>query len=260
MRTWRAWSYPALFAHRGGGTLAPENTLAGLEAAFQHRYTAVEFDVKLSRDNVIFLMHDDSLNRTTNGVGLFKDLDAIDIEQLDAGSWMASFHWEGAPAVARVPRLSAAMAFLHAHGMNANIEIKPCNGREAETGHAVALLINEITRTHPLKPLLSSFSVEALLAARKSAPNLPIGLLVEGYKPADDATLNDLNCVSLHAKACHITQEMVSQLHQRDTRVMAYTVNDPSQAKALFALGVDGIFTDRLDAMASAFPKGLAAH
>ena len=100
-----AWSYPKLFAHRGGGTLAPENTLAGMKIAANHLYTAVEFDVKLSADGVAFLMHDDMLERTTNGIGAFKDKSAAEIEMLDASGWMTparpTASRRSAPATAR---------------------------------------------------------------------------------------------------------------------------------------------------------------
>jgi glycerophosphoryl diester phosphodiesterase len=253
-----AWPYPKLFAHRGGGTLAPENTLAGMKVAADHLYTAVEFDVKLSADGVAFLMHDDMLERTTNGTGAFKDKTAAEIELLDASGWMT--HFLHAESFEQVPRLTAVMSYLHTHGMNANIEIKPCVGREAETGQAVAILVEEITRAQTLKPLLSSFSVEALRHAHQAAPHLPMALLVEAYLPAHDALLAELGSVSLNCNEANINRQIVEHLHARDTRVMVYTVNDEARAAALFQLGVDGIFTDNLAAMAKQFPRGLLAH
>jgi glycerophosphoryl diester phosphodiesterase len=270
MKALPAWPYPKLFAHRGGGTLAPENTMAGMKIAAAHLYTAVEFDVKLSKDGIAFLMHDDTLERTTNGVGTFKDKTAAEIEMLDAGGWMenflhgAEYNRADKKALEKIPRFSAVMQYLHAHGMNANIEIKPCVGREAETGSAVAALAEEITRTHSLKPLITSFSVEALRAAkatvRNTASSLPFGLLVEEYLPAHDAILDELECVSLHCEHTTLNADIVQHLHARSTRVLTYTVNHVDQAAALFKLGVDGIFTDQLSDMAAKFPKGLSAH
>ncbi len=254
----KSWPYPKLFAHRGGGTLAPENTLAGMKIAAAHLYSAVEFDVKLSADDVAFLMHDDMLERTTNGIGAFKDKTAAEIEILDASGWMT--HFLHADSFERVPRLTAVMAFLHAHGMNANIEIKPCIGRDAETGRAVASLVEEITRAQTLKPLLSSFSVEALRHARNAAPHLPIGLLVESYLPIHDSLLDELGAIALNCDHANINSQLVQRLHARGTRVMGYTVNDETRAAVLFAMGVDGIFTDNLATMAESFPQGLSAH
>jgi len=253
-----AWLYPKLFAHRGGGTLAPENTQAGMKMAADHSYTAVEFDVKLSADEVVFLMHDDSLERTTNGTGKFNDKTAADIELLEVSGWMT--HFLHAESVERVPRLTAVMSFLHKNGMNANIEIKPCVGLEAKTGQAVAMLVEEITRAQTVKPLLSSFSVEALRHARRVAPHLPMALLMETYLPEHDLLLHELDAISFNCNEANINPQMVTHLHARGTRVMAYTVNDESRAAALFQMGVDGIFTDNLDAMAKKFPQGLSAQ
>jgi glycerophosphoryl diester phosphodiesterase len=261
-----AWPYPKLFAHRGGGTLAPENTLAGMKVAAEHLYTAVEFDVKLSKDGIAFLMHDDTLERTTNGVGTFKDKTAAELETLDASGWMETFlhGTSNKNTIEKIPRFSAVMQYLHAQGINANIEIKPCAGREVETGMAVAALAEEITRTHSLKPLITSFSVEALRAAkavvRNTASRLPFGLLVEEYLHAHDAILDELECVSLHCDHKKLNAEIVQHLHARGTRVLTYAVNQVDQAAALFKIGVDGIFTDQLSDMAAKFPKGLSAH
>lgn len=253
-----AWPYPKLFAHRGGGTLAPENTLAGMKVASDYLYTAVEFDVKLSADGVAFVMHDDTLERTTNGIGAFKDKTAAEIELLDASGWMT--HFLHAKSFERVPRLTAVMSYLHTHGMNANIEIKPCVGREAETGRAVAILVEEITRTQAVKPLLSSFSVEALRHAHQAAAHLPMALLTEAYQPEHDALLDELDAISFNCNQANINRQIVEHLHARGTRVMVYTVNDEERAAALFQLGVDGIFTDNLAGMAKQFPQGLSAH
>jgi glycerophosphoryl diester phosphodiesterase len=133
-------------------------------------------------------------------------------------------------------------------------------GREAETGQAVALLVEEITRAQTVKPLLSSFSVEALRHAHLAAAHLPIALLMEAYQPEHDALLDELGAISFNCNEANINRQIVEHLHARGTRVMVYTVNDTARAAALFQLGVDGIFTDNLAAMAEKFPQGLSAH
>lgn len=247
------WPYPILFAHRGGGALAPENTLAGVKMAQHHGYSAVEFDVKLSADGVAMLMHDDTLERTSNGVGMFKEKTVAMLETLDAGTWKGA-----AFADEKIPRFSAVMKFLHNNGMNANIEIKPCTGRESETGRAVAALAEEITRAHAVKPLLSSFSLEALRAAHATATGLPIGLLVGDYAREHDVLLDELDAVSLNCHYRCIDVDMVRHLHARGTRVMVYTVNDIDRVAELMKIGVDGIFTDNLDGLARHFPDARA--
>ncbi|MFC3530938.1 glycerophosphodiester phosphodiesterase [Vogesella facilis] len=237
------WPYPYLFAHRGGGRLAPENTLAGMATAVQYGYGAVEFDVKLSRDGVSFLLHDDTLPRTSNGQGLAATQDIAALSRLDAGSWFAP-RFAGEP----LPSFATIAAYCRAHRLLANVEIKPCPGREAETGREVARLAAELWQGHPAPPLLSSFAWEALLAARDAAPQLPRGWLIEEQWPADwPARLAELQAVSLHSDHLLLTAERVAAVRAAGYRVLAYTVNDPARAAELRQWGVDGIFTDALD-------------
>lgn len=246
------WPYPTLFAHRGGGSLAPENTLVAMEVGVAHDYTAVEFDVKLSADGIPLLMHDDVLSRTTNGSGKVADYVMTALEVLDAGAWHSqAFVGE------RIPRFSVVMRYLHRHGVCANVEIKPCAGREAETGAAVVSWCAEFAQDSVLKPLLSSFNVEALNAARLVAPHMPLGLLVEIPQQAHLATLDMLGAVSLHCHHAMITRELVEFFHRYGYRVLTYTVNEPDRVAALLTMGVDGIFTDNLAVMAKRFPAQL---
>ncbi len=246
------WPYPTLFAHRGGGVLAPENTLAAMKMGVAHSYAAVEFDVKLSADNVAILMHDSTLERTTNGSGLVAQKTIAELETIDAGAWHSE-QYRGE----RIPRFSAISKYLHAQGMMANVEIKPCAGREIDTGRMVGELCEELWRDRLVKPLVSSFSVEALRAARAAAPDAPMGLLVEGPNEQDLALLKQLSAVSIHCDHNHINADLVRFFHQHGYRVMTYTANEPLRVAALLAMGVDGIFTDNLEVIAKAFPAQL---
>ncbi len=246
------WPYPTLFAHRGGGALAPENTLAAMKMGVAHSYAAVEFDVKLSADSVAILMHDSTLERTTNGSGLVAQKTIAELLTLDAGAWHSE-QYRGE----RIPRLSAISKYLHAQGMMANVEIKPCAGREIDTGRMVGELCEELWRDRLVKPLITSFSVEALHAARATAPDAPMGLLVEGPNEQDLALLKQLNAVSIHCDHNHINADLVRFFHQHGYRVMTYTANESLRVAALLAMGVDGIFTDNLEVIAKAFPAQL---
>ncbi|MEO8104111.1 MAG: glycerophosphodiester phosphodiesterase [Betaproteobacteria bacterium] len=247
-----SWPYPTLFAHRGGGVHAPENTLAAIQAGHAHSYAAVEFDVKLSGDAVAILMHDSTLERTTNGRGSVADKTMAELETLDAGAWHS-----GAFRGEHIPHFTAVAKYLHGLGMMANVEIKPCAGREAETGRMVAELCVELWRDRFVKPLVSSFSLDALQAARAAAPDLPLGLLVKVPLAEHLPRLEDLGCVSLHCHHEHITADLVRLFHGKGFRVMTYTVNEPDRLAELLALGVDGIFTDQLELMAKRFAHQL---
>ena len=242
------WPYPKLLAHRGGGRLAPENTLAGMRQAKALGFKAVEFDVKLSADGVAMLMHDDTLERTTNGVGVFRDKSAADLAMLDAGAWKGA-NFVGEP----IPRLHDVMSYLNAQHMLANIEIKPCLGREGETGRIVAKLARQLAIGTYI-PLISSFSVAALTAAAETAPDLPRALLVERFDLSVLDVARRLGCVSVNCPWRDINRPMLSQLHVEGLRVMAFTINDPAVAESLLTLSLDGLFTDALDDMAVTFP------
>ena len=246
------WPYPTLFAHRGGGALAPENTLAAMAMGHKYSYRAVEFDVKLSHDNVAVLMHDASLERTTDGIGLVCEKNISQLESLDAGAWHSeTFRGE------RIPRLTSISRYMHSIGMMANVELKACPGRDLETGRVVAELCDALWQDRLVKPLISSFSMEALRAARDAAPTLPMGLLVGAPVEKHLTFLNELDAVSLHCHHEKVTAELVHFFHRHHYRVMTYTVNEPSRVRALLHMDVDGIFTDNLEVLAKQFPEQL---
>ncbi len=235
------WPYPQWIAHRGGGSLAPENTLAAMRKGVEMGYRGVEFDVKLSRDGVCILLHDDTLERTTNGQGDAALQDYAALAKLDAGSWYgASFAGEPIPLFADVA------AYCQANGVACNVEIKPCPGRERETGLAVARASALLWQGSAVAPLLSSFSWDALVAARAESPELPMGWLVDSWPDDWQARLTDLACVSFHCDHLLLDQARVQAVKQAGFKLLTYTVNDPARAQQLLAWGVDGLITDAL--------------
>lgn len=252
------WPYPRIVAHRGGGSLAPENTLAAIDTGAALGLKMIEFDAKLSSDDVVFLLHDDTLERTSNGRGAAARKPYAEIAALDAGSWYdGRFRGEPMPTLAQVYERCVR------HGLAANIEIKPCPGRETKTGQVVAqeaarLWTNGTNGTNanapasPL-PLLSSFSFEALAAARDAQPELPRGLLF-GAVPSDWRARTDaLACVSLHADHRKLDAGLVGEIKAAGLFILAYTVNDPERARTLAHWGVDAICTDRIDLIGADF-------
>ncbi|CAB3795889.1 glycerophosphodiester phosphodiesterase [Pararobbsia alpina] len=236
------WPYPALVAHRCAGVLAPENTLAGLAQAARHHVGMVEFDAKLSADDVPFLLHDDDVDRTSNGHGPAASLSYARIAALDAGSWFgAAFSNE------RMPTLEAVAQRCIELKLCANVEIKPCPGREVVTGVRVAQAVQVLWKDAPVPPLLSSFSEEALDAARRTAPELARGVLF-GRPPGDWlARAQRLACVSVHFDHTQIDRLLIDAIRAAGFRTLAYTVNDAARARTLREWGVDAICTDRID-------------
>ena len=243
-----AWPYPKILAHRGGGTLAPENTLAAIRLGQSLGYRAHEFDVKLSRDGVALLLHDATLERTTNGRGRAADLDWSALRKLDAGSWHSSA-FTGEPLAS----FEESAKLLRSRDTMANVEIKPTPGSERQTGATVARAALKLWQGSAVAPLLSSFSFDALLAAKESAPQLPRGWLVKAFTAADWGRLEELGAVSLHTDHKLFDPARIPKLHERGYRVLLYTVNDAVTAAGLLAAGADGLFTDNLETFAARF-------
>ncbi|WP_153116753.1 glycerophosphodiester phosphodiesterase [Rhodocyclus tenuis] len=234
-----AWPLPRLFAHRCGGALAPENTLAGLVVAARLGCRAVEFDVMLSADGTPWLIHDETLERTTDGSGRVAATPDVLLAKLDAGIRQHPA-FSGEP----VPTLAAAAALCRRLGLQANVEIKPASGYEALTGEVVARAIGELWRDSAA-PLVSSFSFAALAAARCVAPQLPLGCLWT-QPPADwRAPFDELRAFSVHCAAEGLSDNFLVAASAAGAPVLCYTVNDAEQAAALWRRGVSALFSDR---------------
>ncbi len=242
------WPYPKIIAHRGGGTLAPENTLAALRCGLAYGFRAVEFDVMLSKDGIGMVLHDPELGRTVRGMGHVSDHSASELAAMDAGSWFsAQFKDE------TVPTFEQFIGYCKSQHIWMNVEIKPAPGFEAQTGRVVAALTrahfaNEIAAGDPARlPLLASFSADALMAARAVAPQLPRAWLAERIPVDWQVQVDALGAVALHTNHEHLTPAATQALNRAGVGLFCYTVNDPDRARDILAWGVDGFCTDRID-------------
>ena len=236
------WPYPRIVAHRGGGTLAPENTLGAIRLGASMGFKGIEIDVMLAGDGVPVLIHDRTLERTTGARGAVSATPYARLAHLDAGAWHGA-RWRGE----RIPRFEDAARLCHVLGLWANVEIKPAHGFERRTGEAVGRMAAELWHGAAHPPVLSSFSPVALAAAREAAPRLPRGLLLTRLPPHWGEMLRDLECVALHANYRMLKARVVHEAHAAGCAVVAWTVNDRRPAKRLLGLGVDCVITDRLD-------------
>ena len=214
-----AWHLPFWIAHRGAGRRAPENTLAAFRLGASHGYTAFECDVKRSADGELFLLHDDTLARTTNGgeqVAGERSWDAL--SRLDAGSWHSP-GFAGEP----IPRLDGIAAACRANGWGLNIEIKPTPGDERETGLAVAKAVRRLWAGSATLPLLSSFRPDALAAAQAAAPELPRGLLLDTLWDGWQEVADRLAVVAVVTNHRVMDRALAMELHARRRRALCYT-------------------------------------
>ena len=220
-RTLPAWPYPFWIAHRGAGRLAPENTLAAFRLGAQHGWRMFECDAKLSSDGVVFLLHDATLERTTDGAG-------------SAGA-------------RPVPPLAGGGGFFRPTGCPRDIEISPAPGREAAIAAALAALAARLWQGAAAPPLLTSFQPAALAAAAQTAPQLPRGLLLDALRDGWLEQARQLGCVAVVCQHALWDAGTVGQVRAAGLRALSYTVNDEWAAERLIRLGTDGVVTDRVD-------------
>lgn len=235
------WPFPKIIAHRGGGTLAPENTLAAMRCGLAHGFRAVEFDVMLSADDIPVLMHDPVFGRTIAGSGSVPGSTAQVLAALDAGSWFdRRYAGEGVPTFRQV------IDFCKENHIWMNVEIKPAPGFAAQTGRAAAALLKECVGDGPM-PLFSSFSAEALQAAKEVAPEIPRGLLASTVPDDLPTIMRELDAMALHTNHKHLTREQAQAVKAQGFGLFCYTVDEPTRAREILAWGVDAFCTDRID-------------
>ncbi len=236
-----------LIGHRGACGHAPENTLASLRKARELGVDWVEFDVQLARDGVPVLLHDDTLDRTTDATGPVADYDVRTLSGVDAGMWFQEA-FRGEP----VPTLEDAVQVLSAEGLRANVEIKAPPGREATTAHATGRTLLRCWPAEMPLPIVSSFAPECLKVLQDVAPDLPRALLRKAV-PADwREQLRSLGCEGLHCHHEAAAPCLVSAVRAEGFACRVYTVNDAVRAAELAAIGVDAIVTDYPDRLFSA--------
>ena len=241
------WPYPKWIAHRGAGKLAPENTLAAFRVGASHGYRMFECDVKLSADGVPFLMHDDKLDRTTTGTGLGGARPWSELSQLDAGSWH-SRAYAGEP----LPTFEAIARYCLANRHFLDIEIKPTPGVEEETGRVVAEHAARYWKGQAVPPFLTSFRPESLQGAKAVVPELPRGLLIDTLWDGWFEVAKALECMAVICNYKLADAAYMAKLKAAGFKALCYTVNDEAEAARLWALGMDGIVTDRVDLFAPA--------
>jgi glycerophosphoryl diester phosphodiesterase len=236
------WPYPFWIAHRGAGRHAPENTLAAFREGAAQGFRMVECDVKLSADDIPFLLHDSALERTTSGLGTAGEHPWSALSQLDAGGWLAPRY-----AGESIPTLQAIARFVLANGLAVNLEIKPTPGVETRTGELVARTAAQLWAGAGPPPLLSSFDIAALVAAAAAAPALPRALLLDHLRAGWLEHAQRLGCRAVVTHFPLMNRALVQQLHQAGMRALVYTVNERADVAAMRAAGVDGVITDEVE-------------
>lgn len=238
--------------HRGAALLAPENTLAGLDAAAAAGCTWVELDVMLSGDGIPVLHHDHKLGRTSRARGVVEAMSAAKLGRIDVGRrFHGDFTGEG------VPTLAAALDRMAALGLTPNLEIKPARGREEDTARAVLAVLDDRWPAGAPTPMLSSFQSRCLEVALRHGERYARGLIANRPPSEWRNLLKALGCVSLHVSRRHLTVHRVEAIRDGGYQLAIYTVNDPVEAQMFRRWGADCVITDAPDRVAEALSKPL---
>jgi glycerophosphoryl diester phosphodiesterase len=227
---------PQVIGHRGAMAYAPENTLESFREARRRGATWVEIDVKLTADGVPIVMHDDSLART------------MGIDRLVAETPRAEL-----PDA--VPTFEQAIACFRELGLGCNVEIKPCEGREAETAYVAVETLRRAWPTALPAPLLSSFKDASLKAAQEAAPEFARALLVSELGDDWQGRAEAVGAAGMNVGRRKLTAAGAVAIKRAGYALSVWTVNDPDEARAIVGMGADCIITDAPDVIL----RGLAA-
>ncbi|MCY8944730.1 glycerophosphodiester phosphodiesterase [Bacillus atrophaeus] len=228
-------------AHRGASGYAPENTFAAFDLAAELKSDMIELDVQLTKDRHIVVIHDDRVDRTTNGTGYVKDYTLKELQTLDAGSWFGpAFQGE------KIPTLEAVLKRYHQKvGLLIELKGPPSQvGLEKEVGKLLS------TFSFSIYNIVQSFNIRSIQTFRDLYPSIPTAVIA---RPSfGRLTRNQLNVYQSCAdyaniKYTRLNRLLISSVHKHGLKVFAWTIRDQKTADKLQSMAVDGIVTDYPD-------------
>jgi glycerophosphoryl diester phosphodiesterase len=228
-----------IFAHRGACALAPENTISSFELAVTHEADAIELDTKLSSDGVAMVIHDPTLDRTTNGTGKVNEHTLAELKALDAGSkFNPKFAGEKLPTLEDV---------FEAVGKKVLVNVELTN-YSSPNDDLIAKVADVVKRQNMQdRVLFSSFLPKNLKMMKVLLPDTPVALLcLEGLGGffSRSIFLKNVSPSIIHPYLADVNPDYVQMEHRRNRRVHVWTVNADQDIKKMMSMRVDGIFTD----------------
>ncbi len=246
---------PKIIGHRGCAGYAPENTLEAIHTAADMGVEWVELDVKITKDNIPIIFHDETLERTTNGSGNVADKTLAEIKNLDCGSWYGESF-----TATQIPTLEEAIDVLLEHDLGLNLEIKPCTGKEKDTTEITLDLLSTIWDDHD-RLYISSYSMIALEIATDIASDWSRGIVMghhckkdwldalKANKLPDDwkqiSQYLELSAVSIDQEFC--SEQIISSITDHNITPIPYNVNSPMRTTQLQHLGIKNFISDYPD-------------
>ncbi|EPD31582.1 glycerophosphodiester phosphodiesterase family protein [Gleimia europaea] len=241
-------TYPSVIAHRGMSSLAPENTMAAFVKCIDYGVSSFEFDVDVIADGSVIVIHDNRLDRTTDGKGGYYNLQFKDIRKLDAGNWFSpTYKFE------RIPELVSVVELLNSTGLEANLEIKPSKaGFELRNALVDGIVASLAKLENPDSILVSSFDMDLLTSLKARAPQYRRACLFEPsiapiMEQVDEwiKQASKVEAVAIHPCYYGLTEEAIHAMTEAGFQVNVWTVNDLERAAQLGSWGAHSVITDR---------------
>lgn len=225
-----------LIGHRGVAGKYPENTRVSIQAAIDMGLNWVEVDVQPTKDNVLVVCHDHTVNRCSNGKGRVDQMTLSELKALDFGRWFSDEF-----ANESIITLSELLELAAENDLNLNIEVKV----DHHSANDVAQMVAQTLLDGPLpkeRILLSSFSHDVIRALHKHCEGYRLGVLSEFFSRKDRLLLEEVDAYSCNLNINWVRSRQINKLQKAGYKVMCYTVNNPKKLKHLPML--DGIFSD----------------
>ena len=227
--------------HRGAVNYKPENTMSGFEWCVNNNIEWAECDVQLTDENILLIIHDDTLERTADTNGLVKKITKKQLETINVGvsnSKEKNFQ--------KIPTLEELLKFCKSSGLKLNIEMKFYDPIKLSYRKR---LVNELLKTIEKyesnnQVLITSFDINALEILRKKSSDIPIGILYENLPKNWAKSATDLKVTSIHLDYNFLTFEKLNQIHKLNIKSFVYTCNNPSEIKLFWDAGLSGVITD----------------
>ena len=232
-----------VIAHRGASGHAPENTLAAFRKALQMGAGFIETDLQLSRDARLVAIHDETLERTTNGKGAVQDLTLAELRKLDAGSWLGSDFIQE-----KIPTVEEILLFSRQHDVNFYLEMKPTGKWGGE--HSLIRALREADEIH--RAIVISFDTSILENLRRIEPAVMTGLLHDGQIENPVARAREIGARQLVVRGDLVSPALLAQAKKHELHLVCWTINNPAHMRMLIAAGVDGIMSDYPDRLLAA--------
>ncbi len=243
-------------AHRGASGWAPETTLAAYREALHLKADFLEADVQMSRDGEIIAIHDETVDRTTNGKGPVRQMTLAELKRLDAGSWFNKMYPDRSRpdyAGQKIPTLQEIMDLAKESPAGLYLETK---NPELYLPHLESTVINIIRRNgFEKRVVIQSFSPRSVETVRALNPGIPTALLVDALENDPVEATRKVHANELAIDHTLVTRDIVQRAHERGLTVAVWTVDEHEDLKRMIGFGVDTIITDYPDRLSGLLGK-----